>query len=234
MILIGGDRIMPDNTDNIANKKILNKINNVDLPNKLKEIRAQKGKTMQEVADLMNISPQAYSRYENNKSSPTLDTLLKMADAFQIHLFELFMPAITNNAVKVINYVSSLTFKDKLKWKKLTSDEMNNIVSREIIEGKNEFSPTRKTFLQDYIEGYETITNIEFQYFLLYYDYKHKSSTERRFDLISLSNEKVKIASSNEYYSFMKRLEHTIETKTDDDSKIQDQLEILEKLINED
>ena len=55
----------------------------------LKTHRKQHGYTQQEVADILNISRQAYSNYEHEKRSPRLPVLIKLADLYQISLDEL-------------------------------------------------------------------------------------------------------------------------------------------------
>lgn len=50
----------------------------------LKTLRVSKGKTQQEIATAVGISQRTYSSYENKETFPTEQTLLKLADYFQI------------------------------------------------------------------------------------------------------------------------------------------------------
>lgn len=50
--------------------------------NTLRELRLQKGLSQDQVALVLMISRQAYSRYENNERELSLDALCKLADFF--------------------------------------------------------------------------------------------------------------------------------------------------------
>lgn len=52
----------------------------------LKYLRQQKGFTQLYMANLLNITPQQYQRYESGKSSPRLDDACKLADYFNVSL----------------------------------------------------------------------------------------------------------------------------------------------------
>lgn len=55
----------------------------------LKKIRTYHFKTQKEVAEAINVSQNTYSNYENAKTDPDIDTLIKLADFFQISIDEL-------------------------------------------------------------------------------------------------------------------------------------------------
>ncbi len=48
----------------------------------LKKLRLQSNKTQQDLAEYLNISRQAYCRYENDQREISLDTLCKLADLY--------------------------------------------------------------------------------------------------------------------------------------------------------
>lgn len=48
----------------------------------LKKLRAISGKTQQQVADETNLTQFTYSNYENGKTQPDLQTIIKLADYF--------------------------------------------------------------------------------------------------------------------------------------------------------
>lgn len=56
----------------------------------LKEIRKEKYKSMDAVAQNSVFDSSNYNKYENGKGNPTIETILKMASAFRISPKELF------------------------------------------------------------------------------------------------------------------------------------------------
>ena len=52
--------------------------------NQLKKLRSQKGVSQQVVADYLEITRQAYSNYENGNRDPDNETLLKLAEYFEV------------------------------------------------------------------------------------------------------------------------------------------------------
>lgn len=52
----------------------------------LKEERNKKKMTQQEVAEILNISQRTYSAYELGQTEPTIDTLCKLADYYNVSL----------------------------------------------------------------------------------------------------------------------------------------------------
>lgn len=56
---------------------------------KLKELRTIKGISQQELADMLGIRQEQISRYESGVQEPTLDKLVKLAQALELTLDEL-------------------------------------------------------------------------------------------------------------------------------------------------
>lgn len=56
---------------------------------KLKEIRAKRNLTQQQVADHIGCSSVVYSRYENGIRQPSIEVLLRLADLFGVTVDEL-------------------------------------------------------------------------------------------------------------------------------------------------
>ena len=54
------------------------------MPLNIKDIRTRKGLTQSEVASALGVSSVVYSRYENGKRQPSIDTLVQMADIFGV------------------------------------------------------------------------------------------------------------------------------------------------------
>ncbi len=57
-----------------------------NLHNVLKKLRKEKDVTQTEVAEALNISQRTYSNYETGSREPSLDTLIEMADYYNISL----------------------------------------------------------------------------------------------------------------------------------------------------
>ncbi len=62
----------------------------MDIGKKLKELRKSFGLTQEELATNINISRVNYTRYENGKVRPDYETIIKIADYYDISLDELF------------------------------------------------------------------------------------------------------------------------------------------------
>ena len=61
-----------------------------NLGNKLKELRTDENLTQTALAEKLNISRVNYTRYETNASRPDFETLIAIADFYDISLDELF------------------------------------------------------------------------------------------------------------------------------------------------
>lgn len=61
---------------------------------KLKELRKAENLTQQQLADKLKISRVNYTRYERNTVRPDYETLIKIADFYEISLDELFDRAV--------------------------------------------------------------------------------------------------------------------------------------------
>ncbi len=62
----------------------------MNLGKKLKELRLNHKLTQDSLASLLQISRVNYTRYENDKVRPDYETLIKIADYYDISLDELF------------------------------------------------------------------------------------------------------------------------------------------------
>jgi len=52
----------------------------------LKYLRKQNNKTQEEIAQILNTNQVTYGRYELETSEPTIDTLIKLADLYDVSL----------------------------------------------------------------------------------------------------------------------------------------------------
>lgn len=57
---------------------------------KIAELRKAQGMTQDELAEALNVSPQAVSKWENDLSCPDISLLPKLADLFNVSIDELF------------------------------------------------------------------------------------------------------------------------------------------------
>lgn len=62
----------------------------MQIGNKLKELRISEGLTQQELSVRLGISRVNYSRYETDKVRPDYETLIKLADFYNVSLDEIF------------------------------------------------------------------------------------------------------------------------------------------------
>ena len=62
----------------------------MDLGKKMKELRKSFGLTQTELAEKTGLSRVNYTRYENGKIRPDYETIIKLADFYDVSLDELF------------------------------------------------------------------------------------------------------------------------------------------------
>lgn len=59
-------------------------------PERLKQLRQKKGLIQQEIAELLGVKRNTYSDWENGKTEPNFEMVLKLADLFEVSLDWLF------------------------------------------------------------------------------------------------------------------------------------------------
>ena len=71
----------------------------------IKKIRAEKNLTQQKMADMLNVSRQAVSNWENDKNLPDIEMIINMSRAFNMTLDELVFGGkdMNNMTEKLIN-----------------------------------------------------------------------------------------------------------------------------------
>ena len=52
--------------------------------NRLKELRVNANYTQQQIAEMLGMKQQSYTRYENNTGEPNLDTVVKLCKIFEV------------------------------------------------------------------------------------------------------------------------------------------------------
>lgn len=70
---------------------------------RLKALREARGLTQTRLAEMIDVQPRAYNRWERGHISPQLETLLKLADVLQVSLDELVGRVNASKDVKIRN-----------------------------------------------------------------------------------------------------------------------------------
>jgi transcriptional regulator with XRE-family HTH domain len=56
----------------------------MEFSSNLKQLRIQHKLTLQDMGDLLGVSRQAYTKYENGEAEPNYENLIKIADQFNV------------------------------------------------------------------------------------------------------------------------------------------------------
>ena len=80
----------------------------MDFGNNIKEFRTKKGMTQKDLADVLNVTPQAVSRWENNEVEPSISTINQMAELFDCSIDELFGKTKKGNIEKEDNVIINI------------------------------------------------------------------------------------------------------------------------------
>ncbi|WP_422404319.1 helix-turn-helix domain-containing protein [Mammaliicoccus sp. JADD-157] len=105
-------------------------MSNKELASKLKFYRKRKKLTQKDVANHLNITPQAYQRYESqtNTNEPSIDNLKKLSSLFNIKLNDL-IDIEENESEKVsLEDAEVLMFSDKEGWDELPEERKKEIM----------------------------------------------------------------------------------------------------------
>lgn len=95
---------------------------------RLRELREESEMTQEQLGKLLNITKQAISNYEKGENEPTLDTLVKMADIFNVSLDYLLCRTNQRVNLHIENEILLNTLNDKYK-KKLLVDVCKSIAN---------------------------------------------------------------------------------------------------------
>ncbi len=88
---------------------------------KIKESRLKLGLTQQEVSEKLFVTRQTISNWENNRSTPDIDTLIKLSDLYQIDLESLLKPEQLVDEPERMSEEKKPTFRLPLYLLKLTA-----------------------------------------------------------------------------------------------------------------
>lgn len=73
----------------------------MELGTKLKELRLANQLSQEQAAEKLHVTRQEFSRWENNKDTPSLMTLIEIADAYAVEISELFKSDAYQTATKI-------------------------------------------------------------------------------------------------------------------------------------
>jgi len=84
---------------------------------RLKELREENNMTQEQLGKLLNVTKQAISSYEKGENEPSLDTLVKIAEIFNVSLDYLFGRTKQKDNLYIQNEILINTLNDKNKRK---------------------------------------------------------------------------------------------------------------------
>lgn len=90
----------------------------INLGERLQNIRKDKGISSYQLEFLSGITQATISRIENNKQSPSIDTLLKLCNALEISVIDLLFEIhdeLPNDMINLINTAKQLTPQQRKK-----------------------------------------------------------------------------------------------------------------------
>lgn len=141
----------------------------------LKKIRLDKGLSQEVVANELNITRQGYANYEKGTSSPTLDSVEKIADALDVDMdYLLFKDKIDSLEDKKLEFEKRLqrlelsskynfdmndeeSYKKYLKIRAKENEEIKNEIIQEIHESLQAFNYSGIVKIKDYIDDLSSI-----------------------------------------------------------------------------
>ncbi|MBO6087776.1 helix-turn-helix transcriptional regulator [bacterium] len=74
---------------------------------RLRTLRRQKNLTQEQLAEIINIQPENYSRIENGLSFPKPENIVKISQALDVEIAELFQFSNINNYEQVLEKIIS-------------------------------------------------------------------------------------------------------------------------------
>ena len=86
---------------------------------RLRTLRRQKNFTQEQLAEMINIQPENYSRIENGLSFPKPENIVKISQALDVEIAELFQFSNINNYEQVLEKIIS----------KLKNDEQTTVMT---------------------------------------------------------------------------------------------------------
>lgn len=97
---------------------------------RIKELRKHKGLSQEKLAEIMSISPKYLSNIERGKENPTLDTFIKLANALNIEISEVFNYSHERSSKELRNFIMDLIKDGDVKQLKLFVEVAKAIYAR--------------------------------------------------------------------------------------------------------
>lgn len=96
----------------------------------LKKLRAKKGISQQQLADVIGISQQSINKYENHNIEPDINTLISLADFFQTSVDYLIGHTEIDHVIEPVKQYDLNREESKLvdDYRKLSSEEKESIL----------------------------------------------------------------------------------------------------------
>ena len=125
---------------------------NIQLANNLRYLRKKRNLRQEDIGNILNISRQAYSNYENCTRTPDLDTLLQLCDFYKVSLDVLVLEDIKNNLYSADSLSSYHVGVDKNTGNKiyLSEDETELLINYRSLSEEN------RKIITGFIKAYST------------------------------------------------------------------------------
>ena len=163
-------------------------MNQIKIGEFLKELRKEKGLTQEQFAEQFNVSRRSVSRWETGNNMPDLETLVEMADYYEIHVRELLDGArksekmneeLKETVLKVAEYSN---IEKEVKRKKLNKCFIIGGICFLLVILNHQFGVLAMNFnnpIDDFAAGALTSLGILFE-FVGFYNNNHEVSLKQR------------------------------------------------------
>ena len=163
-------------------------MNQIKIGEFLKELRKEKGLSQEQLAEQFNVSRRSVSRWETGNNMPDLDTLIEMADYYEIDLRELLdgerksekmNEELKETVLKVAEYSNS---EKEVKRKKLNKCFIIGGICFLLVILNHQFGVLAMIFnnpIDDFVAGALTSLGILFE-FVGFYNNNHEVSLKQR------------------------------------------------------
>ncbi len=88
---------------------------NIQIGNKIKEIRKKRGLTQAKLAEKINVDPKYISRLETGNSTPSIATIAKLSDILDVEMFSFFVVETDKKKNQLIELINSKLPKANIK-----------------------------------------------------------------------------------------------------------------------
>ena len=163
-------------------------MNQIKIGEFLKELRKEKAITQEQLAERFNVSRRSVSRWETGNNLPDLDTLIEMADYYEIDLRELLdgerkSEKMNEEIKETVLKVAEYTIKEKdVKRKKLNKCFIIGGICFLLVILNHQFGILTLIFnnpIDDFMAGALTSLGILFE-FIGFYNNNHEVSLKQR------------------------------------------------------